>query len=303
MRVTRRQSWVLILVTAGFLALVAALIPGQAMAAPRTTEAPAAQHCNDVEFFGARGSGQPYTGKGSFGGLGPEVSHMVYIMKTDLHKKGLTDGVEANPYPAVGTGVLIPSAATLALFLLDPPAGIKQYIKDNLDKFIGSINKGVDDMIFDARHYSLLCSSTVFVFAGYSQGAMVAHSAEVALDKKSEAPIFKKIAGTDLLADGYRTPKTKAHEFGTSKKGREGIVSWLVGPGRDVALPNTTASICNANDIVCDFTRDSFIHASADAKIHTSYTRCDAKEQCTSQKVLNTASNWVAAAVIKRLLG
>jgi Cutinase len=302
-RVTRRQSWVLILVTAGFLALVAALIPGQAMAAPRTTEAPAAQHCNNVEFLGARGSGQPYTGKGSFGGLGPEVSHMVYIMKTDLHKKKLTYGVEANPYPAVGTGVLIPSAATVALFLMSPPLGIRQYIKDNLDKFVGSINKGVDDMIFDARHYSLLCSSSVFVFVGYSQGAMVAHTAEVALDKKSEATIFKKIAGTVLLADGYRTPKTKAHEFGTSKKGREGIVSWLVGPGRDVALPNTTASICNANDIVCDFTRDSFVNARADAKIHTQYTECDSKEQCTSQKVLNTASNWVAAAVIKRLLG
>jgi hypothetical protein len=179
--------------------------------------------------------------------------------------------------------------------------GVSDYIKNNLGKFTGSINKGVDDLIFDARHYSLLCGSTIFVFVGYSQGAMVVHSAEVALDKKSEKPIFSKIAGTLLLADGYRTPDTKAHEFGTSKKGKEGIVSWLVGPGRDVPLPDTTASICDANDIVCDFSRDTFLHIGADIKIHTSYTECDKKEQCTSKQVLTTAATWVGDAVLKRL--
>jgi cutinase len=295
-RATRRQTRVLTLVTTGLLAFAAAAIPAQAMAAPRTTEAPSTQHCNNVEFIGARGSGQHYTGKGSFGGLGPEVSKMVGVIKAQLKKKHFTYGTDADPYPAVSDSVLIPSAAEVAEILMGDPT---TYVDDNLDKFIGSISTGVDDAITDMNDYHELCGATLFVLAGYSQGAMVMHT--VQNDLNSHSAVFKKIAGTLLLADGFRAPNTKAHQFGTSKKGGEGIVPWLLGPGNDVSLPKTTANICDANDFVCDTTRDTWIHISGDLKIHDGYTHCDSKWQCTSQKVLTTASTWVGDLVIKRL--
>ena len=300
MGVTRRQTWALTLATAVFLALVAT-IPTQALAAPRVSQEPSTQHCNNVEFIGARGSGQPYTGKGSFGGLGPEVSKMVGVIKAQLKQKKFSYGTDALSYPAISDSTLIPSAAELALILSGDPQGITDYINDNLDKFTASINKGVNDAISDINSYHKLCGATIYVLVGYSQGAMVMHAAETSLDTKSHLGVFKKIAGTVLLADGYRVPHTKARQFGTSKTSGEGIESWFFGPGRDVPGPGTTANICDANDFVCDFSRDTFLHISGDLKIHSGYTHCDSKEQCTSQKVLTTASTWVGNAVIKRL--
>jgi hypothetical protein len=294
-RVTRRQSWVLTLVTAGFLVLTITS-PTHALAAPHTSAAPATQHCNNVEFIGARGSGQHYTGKGSFGGLGPEVSKMVGVIKAQLAKKHFSDGTEADPYPAISDSVLIPSAAELLEIAM---GDYTVYIDDNLDPFLNSIGKGVNDAISDMNDYHKLCGAAVFVLAGYSQGAMVMHT--VQNDFNRHSAVFKKIAGTLLLADGFRVPNTKAHQFGTSKKGGEGIVSWLLGPGRDVSLPGTTANICDANDAICDTTRDTWPNFSADMKIHDGYTHCDSKWQCTSQKVLTTASTWVGDLVIKRL--
>jgi hypothetical protein len=301
-RVTGRKTWVLTLATAGFLALMAT-IPAQALAAPRTSQTPSSEHCNNVEFIGARGSGQPYTGKGSFGGLGPEVSKMVSVIKGQLGKKRLTYGTDAVGYPAVSVNVLKPSALELML-ILDPMTteqGIEDYINNNLAKFMGSINTGVNDTIFDASTYHSLCPSTVFVLVGYSQGAMVMHAAETSLDSKRYSGIFKKIAGTVLLADGFRVPRTKAHEFGTSAASGEGVTSWLLGPGHDVPLPGTTANICDANDIVCNFSKSSFVHFSGDAKVHTTYAVCNSKEQCTYKAVLTTGATFVGNAVIKRL--
>jgi len=278
---------------------VAATIPARALAAPaapRAAKAPANQHCDNVEFIGARGSGQHYTGKGSFGGLGPEVSKMVGVIKAQLSKKHFSYGTDALPYPAVSDSILIPSAAEVIEILA---GDVTTYVDNNLDVFLGSIGKGVDEAISDMNDYHKLCGATVFVLAGYSQGAMVMHTVQNDLNRHSA--VFKKIAGTLLLADGFRAPHTKAHQFGTSKTGGEGIVPWLLGPGRDVSLPSTTANICDANDFVCDTTRDTWIHISGDLKIHSDYTHCDSKWQCTSQKVLTTASTWVGDAVIKRL--
>lgn len=291
---------------AGLLAVAGIVIPAQtALAAPRLSAAPSAEHCPNVEFIGARGSGQPYDVSGRFHGLGPEVNHMIGIIKGKLHAKAITYGTDALSYPADSVNDLKPTSTELTLIEnpLTLAAGLALYYEDNVKKYLHSIATGVSDTIFDADSFYNTCRPTVLVLVGYSQGAMVMHQAEVQLQSK-HPKVFGRIAGTIELADGNRVPNTKAKEFGTSKANGEGVQTYLTKLSKhpDVPLPRTTANICNAGDLVCNFNASAVLHFSSAAKVHTSYSHCT-KTSCTYQPVLSSAATWVAAAVIHRLLG
>jgi cutinase len=295
---------------AGLLVIGGALIPAQALAATRATAAPtarSAQTCPNVEFIGARGSGQAYDSGGPFHGLGPEVNKMVSVVQGELHAKSIRYGTDAIPYPADSTNDLKPSALEIMLIAnpMTAPAGLALYYKDNVKKYLNSIATGVSDAIFDIDNWHATCAPTVFVLAGYSQGAMVMHQAEVSMHSKHDSA-FNSIAGTLLLGDGNRVPNTKAKEFGTSANNAEGIQTYLtpMSSHPDVALPKTTANICNKNDLVCNFGISQVLHFSASAKVHTSYaTNCTKSGHCDYEPVLTTAAKWVASAVIRRLIG
>lgn len=230
---------------------------------------------------------------------------MVTVVQKALHAKGITYGTDAVPYPAVSVDVLKPSA--FELMLIENPmttdAGLAYYYVHNVRTFLNSIATGVSDTIFDADDFHAVCPPTVFVFVGYSQGAMVMHQAENQLDAHHHGT-FKAIAGTILLADGNRVPDTRAKEFGTSAHNGEGVQTYLtpMSSHPDVPAPGSTANICNAGDIVCNFNLHAVEHASAAAKVHTSYAVCT-KTGCTYERVLTTASSWVAGVVIRRLIG
>jgi hypothetical protein len=289
---------------AGLLAFSTISVPVQALAAPGTGSSQKAEHCSNVVFIGARGSGQAYDVGGRFRGLGPEVNKMISVVQSQLHAKGLTYTTDALSYPADSVNDLKPSA--IELTLLENPmtvdAELVYYYFHNVRKYLASISTGVSNAIFDMVDYHAVCGPSVFVLAGYSQGAMVMHQAEVTLKTKHPA-VFKKIAGTLLLGDGNRVPNTRAKEFGTSTANSEGVQTYLtpMGSHQDVPVPKTTANICNNHDIVCNFNLSNLLNFSASAKVHTSYSHCT-KTACTFQRVLTTAATWVGNAVV-RLLG
>jgi hypothetical protein len=60
------------------------------------------------------------------------------------------------------------------------------------------------------------CPQALLILAGYSQGAMVMHQAELRLAAAHDDGVLGQIAGTLLLGDGDRVSHTAADEFGTS---------------------------------------------------------------------------------------
>lgn len=304
--ITREKRFRLrpLIITAGILALAAIGVPAQAYAATSTesvASSPSKARCPDVDFIGARGSGQAYDPSGPFKGLGPEVSKMVTVMQDVAHKAGIgiTSIVQAVNYPAVSTSVLKPSKREIVL-LSNPAtiaAGLALYYKNNVKVFLASIAAGVSAMVGDAVREGNACRGAVFVFAGYSQGAMVAHQAELELERRQLQAFYNTI-GTILLADGDRVSNTKAMEFGTSKHSGKGIATYLHHGVGDVPIPGTTANICDANDLVCNFGPSQLLHFSSSIAVHTSYAKCNKENKCTYKPVLTSAATLIGNDIV-----
>ena len=293
----RRQPrrWQLITVVSALAALITIALPGHALAASAT---PAADHCNAVEFLGARGSGQPLSGTGSFGGFGPEVDKVVTTVAAKLSAKKISFGEDPDTYSADSVNDLKPTK----LELIGLPESLPLYYKDNVEKYLDSIAQGVNFMVADIKDRVATCGAAQrLVLVGYSQGAIVVHQVEDYLEVHDSAAL-KHIIGTVLVADGDRVPKTKAKEFGSSGVSGEGIQVYLghFSTHLDMPLPGTTANVCNANDIVCNFGVPQLVHFSASAKVHTtSYANCSGTK-CTYGSALISASNWAAGVVLAR---
>jgi Cutinase len=260
--------------------------------------------CSPVTFIGARGSGERI--EKSSRGLGAAVNEMASAMEATLNLHGLPLATVADPYPADSVSDLIPTKDEAVAFAVTPlsliPGAVALAVwKKSVDKYFASIKTGIADAITSMKQTLSTCPGTSLVLAGYSQGAMVMHQAELQLADAHETNLLEHIAGTLLLGDGDRAPNTKATEFGSSKHG-EGIRSYFHGVAvHDVESPANTANICDEDDIVCEFDpkkllKDhnpfaivaAFKHAAA---VHTAYATSESKP-------LKEAATWLAAKII-----
>lgn len=259
------------MLAAGVIAIALALGgPGAALA---NQEPPpgGGNDCTNVTFVGARGSGQSADG---YDGVGPTVDGLAVVMKGILaaHHKSMT--IFPDEYPAVPVSVLKPSKKELALLAVSPALGIYEYKKNYYDHFVASIERGTHLAIKDAVAMLNVCPHTKIVFAGYSQGAMAIHQAELDALAHHRHRLLRHLAGTLLIGDGDRIPGTRAHQFGSASSGADGIRTWAGGNGgEDVPFPSTTAEICTHDDIVCDFASSHLLHASHAVHVHSGYVR------------------------------
>ncbi len=248
--------------------------------------------CPSVTFIGARGSGESFNG---FNGMGPAVEDIAGTLTAGLARHGMSVSQVPDPYPADSVSDLDPSSYELFLLLVDPPAAAIDYVQHHLDKYLASINTGIADAVSLAEQSVAACPQTKLVMAGYSQGAMVMHQAELRL--AAHRSVLRRIDGTLLLGDGDRVPYTRAHEFGSSLARAEGIRTYLHGiAAHDVELPATTANICNAGDIVCDFNLERLVDFSQAAKVHTSYA-VQTSHGYKYSPLLAEAANWLAGKI------
>jgi cutinase len=231
--------------------------------------------CNDFMFIGARGSGQ--TADAQTLGMGQEVFDLYSFMITTtyLHNKTL-DSLPVI-YDAASTDTLMPSKGQFGLIALGQfaPAALSYY-QNNLSVFLGSINEGTATVITEANDTLAACPKSKLILAGYSQGAMAVHQAEGQLAATGQTNVLAHIAGTLLVADGDQAPNSRAHRIGSAPSMAQGVRAYLTGlvlhqKPDDVLLPASTANICNAGDLVCDFNLGRLRHASAAAKVHTTY--------------------------------
>lgn len=294
----RRQSgrWRLAVILGGIAVFAAIAIPELAQSASASL---ANDRCNSVEFLGARGSGQPLDTTGPDKGFGPQAYKVVTTVAAKLHAKRVSYGVDSIPYPADSVNDLKPST----LEILGLPESLPLYYKDNVSKYLASIAKGVSIMVSDVRDRVSVCgNATRLVLVGYSQGAMVVHQAEDWLFVHDRAALNHIIA-TVVIADGDRMPNTRAKAFGSSGASGEGLQVYLghFSSHMDMPLPATTANVCNANDIVCNFGIPQLVHFSASAKVHTtSYANCSGT-RCSYGSALVSAANWAAGVVMKKV--
>lgn len=280
--------------TAGWALTVAVCLTlacGGAPAAARgQTVARSASTCPQVAVIGARGSGQKAS---DHGGLGPLVATLTSDLRAVLASSplGVTPVAVLGGYTADSTTELAPSAGEVALAAIHPVLAAASWRRDHLDAFLASISRGVQVTLNDVRNIEARCPSALIVLAGYSQGAMVVHQAELKLTAAQRAPI----AATVLIADGDRAPNTKAAlKLGSAPARSEGVRRYLrIVARRDVAMPGSTVDICNNHDIVCDFTLGALLHARRDTRVHHSYT----------PKLLSGAAAWVAAKVLAHARG
>jgi hypothetical protein len=191
-------------------------------------------------------------------------------------------------YSADSTDELKPSGGEEALAAAgDLEAAVAEWERNHLRPFLASIASGTTAVLAYVQAEEARCPSTVIVLAGYSQGAMAVHQAEL----RMSATLRSHIAGTILLADGDRVPNTAAAEtLGSSPANGEGVRSYLhMNSLQDVPMPESTVDVCNTHDIVCDFTSGSILHVGRDTRVHTTYGSGQLPQQ---------AANWVAQRIV-----
>jgi hypothetical protein len=294
----RRLSgrWRIMAIISGIVAFAVVAIPEFAQGA---SAAPAKDRCNSVEFLGARGSGQPWDVTGPDKGFGPEAYKVVTTIAAKLSAKKVSYGEDSSSYPADSVNDLKPST----LELVGLPESLPLYYKDNVSKYLASIATGVSFMVSNVENSATVCgNATRLVLVGYSQGAIVVHQAEDYLLVHDRAALNHIIA-TVVVADGDRVPNTRAREFGSSGASGEGVQVYLghFSSHLDMPLPATTANVCNADDIVCNFGIPQVVHFSASAKVHTtSYANCSGT-RCAYGQALIAAANWATGVVLKKV--
>lgn len=253
----------------------------------RTPEVAKAASCADVTFVGARGSGEP---EGAGGGMGFPIARMADTIRKAVLDFPETFGARAVRYTAAPVERLVPSkgelvamAATGSLGIGNPAAGVgglfgaaAMYYGAHLKPYMNSIEGGVKATIDLLRSELALCPEAEFILAGYSQGAIAIHRAELRLERDGDLETLDAIAGTLLLGNGDRVSGSKAKQVGGAPRGARGVrvVLHAVKP-RDVPAPETTIEICVRGDIVCDFDLEvgagSLSKYKAAARVHSSY--------------------------------
>jgi cutinase len=248
--------------------------------------------CPDVLFLGARGSGEDADVHES--SMGPAVNEMARLLGADVG--ALKESFESRgiQYQAAPVELLYPSRVELAALLesgwtggASGAAAVAVWTQRHLRAYLASVDDGVAATVKAVHHAIDRCPETELVLAGYSQGAMAVHQAELQLDDESLAAI----GGTLLLGDGDRVPGTEAKLIGGAPKSGKGVRTYVHGlrHPQDVAEPETTAEICVSEDIVCDFSLRALKNRSHSSDIHTSFS-----EHPRSKAELRQAVGWLA---------
>jgi alpha-tubulin suppressor-like RCC1 family protein len=268
--------------------------------------------CQSVFFLGAIGSGEWADNNGQesstfFGKAtattAARVGSVLHDLRNDLPGRGIA--ASSLLYPAVPAipGTLTPSAGEIAGATgLGPGTvwAVNDYLKTKLTPFMASIAAGVNGATALLESRAAKCPSERIVLAGYSQGAMVMHEVVNKLYDTGQNAILARIGGVVLLADGDRAPYTMTRLTGTPVAGLagKGIASWQPGKARDIAsslISARTFSICDKDDLVCDFQVWDLAAFIAAGNIHggAGYENSVPVQVATSQ-VANIVRGWAA---------
>jgi hypothetical protein len=145
--------------------------------------------CTDVTVVGARGTNEGQTHgsvpgyEDTSGGFGdaPALAAETLMKKMQDADPSITFAFRAVWYPAAEPNKVVAPLGTAALW----------------SDYVGSVDKGVTDLISQAHTAVTDCPSTTLVLIGFSQGAQVVHKATALLTNK----VLDRLAYVWLIAD------------------------------------------------------------------------------------------------------
>ncbi|HEU5062948.1 MAG TPA: cutinase family protein [Solirubrobacterales bacterium] len=285
-KVNRQRHWQIVILLVVCVGVAAFASPGSAKATDAS--------CPDVMFIGVRGSGEKSLA--ATRGMGRSVYYMGTRLKEAINSQGETMGYLGVAYRADPVEELIPSSFELTA-LQSKAFGIALalYYRRHVHPFVESIDEGAAKTVQAIRTTRSDCPDTEMVLAGYSQGAMAVHQAQLGLIKEGDRDALDYIGGTLLLADGDRVPNTAAILIGGASRSGGGVRAKLhagVLRPQDVAEPATTVEICSPHDIVCDFSPQAVFKFGRGTllrykNVHTSYV--DERRQLLNDAVRRIA--------------
>jgi Cutinase len=239
--------------------------------------------CPHLLVVGARGSGEKQDDPET-NGMGSEVTLVYQSLATRLRQSApwMTIGSLPVRYAATEPNVLsltaeeqeqINSALSDTSSLLSLTSLVTSYRSEHLAPFTDSIDEGVADAITELTAQVQKCPGTRFVLSGFSQGAMVAHQVLIQLSERGSTDVLDRVAGVVLVGDGDRTKKTQVRRIGSADRNTQGVRSFLITGEQDIPPSHSsiTFDICNAGDIVCDFSLRTLTRTKEAKKIHSSY--------------------------------
>lgn len=235
-----------------------------------------------IVFEAALGSGEVWTGKAN---LTSQVSPALYTVYKNIAYPPNVANPDGSTKPVVSV-VKYQALPVDTLWSGVPVWPVR--LVSNLDKYLGSEHDGVAEFWTAFAHARATCSSTQFILAGYSQGAMVVHDFLNQLAATGYTDLQASIIGAVLIADPDRVKHSAVPELSTAPNSGYGVCDVAstvfrvscpaAGPLQDVApmFRSRTVSVCGYDDAVCD---TSDIIGAADVitsvrygiKVHTSY--------------------------------
>ncbi|HJZ35911.1 MAG TPA: cutinase family protein, partial [Solirubrobacterales bacterium] len=191
--------------------------------------------CADVMFVGARGSGEPETAQTD--GMGVPVDYMGKGLEKLVLAEGESFAFRQVPYGADSVSELVPSKLEIdgmkvagIVGVGSPGAGVAGlagaaalYYTRHARPYLASIADGVAKTVARVRQLNASCPESELILAGYSQGAMAIHQAELRLEREGDEEALDTIGGTLLLGDGDRVPHSRAKLIGGAPQGGEGV--------------------------------------------------------------------------------
>lgn len=221
--------------------------------------------CQDVVWVGARGSGEPSEaeeGGAATLGMGTPVSAAFAGYRARVSDRRVAYWPVDYPAEAI-SGDLVTAA------------GRRAYFK--------GLDVGITDILLVIASRRRLCPQERYVFAGYSQGAMVVHRTLFQIADRKLLP-ERRILGFVLIADGDQLKDQRGLNLGTAGNGsgRSEGISWInpkaagetykpVARRIPTAYRDRTISVCDENDIVCDPENLELPLPWKRVKIHTSH--------------------------------
>ncbi|MFL6101354.1 MAG: cutinase family protein [Actinomycetales bacterium] len=196
----------------------------------------------------------------------------------------------------------MPTVSQAAGYLLDVGSFYDNYKSDHIDGYTASVPDGVAGVEAALSTINARCGAkTKFVLSGYSQGAMAVHEALEDIAGQATAPAYAdQIAATVLIADPDEVQNGSGADLGTAPSDHTGLTNNTTNiPPR---FAGATWSICDSNDIVCDFRPADYL-SSTTASMLVKRIKAAVKVHQTDYAATNPSLPSAASAVADTLTG
>ena len=274
--------------------------------------------CGNVMMITAIGSGESFNGEQR---LDNSVSPVLTALLNSIRAK-LNGARTVEPYvidyPAESVNELVdglvkPSGHNPVTYLNTLANDVGTF-QANAANYLAGKDVGVTEMTDAIHAVRTACPDAKLLLAGYSQGAMVVHDwLNFYGPGIAQYPLGKLIIGVGLIADPERTKNSQVLNFSDAIPAGYGVCDiaqkfdpcpYSGQPLADVTsayLP-LTASLCKADDIVCDtstFVHDYAINTNAGRQQLVNYTQWVHTQYYQNSPEMKTLGAWLALKVLK----